>query len=127
MMDRLTDGHKTVSMCISPDECFRYNRLSAYEDTGLMPEDVEELQKVVRLLESDRDGEREDADELRTENSRLMADLEAIVRQINSTRACKMCVHQEYAPIDGPCAKCNRAYKPHFEWARPCAENGGAK
>ena len=131
MMNRLTDGRKTVSMCISSDECFRYNRLAAYEDNGQTPQEqaamIAENARLCEMIIAERAAHKELDEAIAKENARLKTELEATVRQITSTRACKMCVHREHAPIDGPCAKCHRPHKSNFEWERPRAENGGIK
>lgn len=81
-------------------------RLAAYEDTGMMPDDVAAL---------------------KAENALLRRELEAAVKQIESVRSCKMCVNSKDFPIEGKCRDCNRVIKQGFEWARPCAENGGVE
>lgn len=47
-MNRLTDKPRTVSMCISVDECKRHNRLWEYENTGLTPDEITAMQ--IKLL-----------------------------------------------------------------------------
>lgn len=58
MTNRLTDGFRGASMFLTSDQARVYNRLAQYEDTGLMPEEIEQLIAVINLLESDRDAER---------------------------------------------------------------------
>jgi len=69
---------------------------------------------------------RAENERLRMENARLRREMEAIEKQIKSVRPCKMCVNRKDAPIEGKCLGCNRVIKQNYEWARPCAQNGGA-
>lgn len=43
-MYRLTDEPRTMSTCMSVDECRRYNRLWEYENTGLTPDEIAAIQ-----------------------------------------------------------------------------------
>ena len=107
-MDRLTDGRKTVSMCISPDECFRYNRLAAYEDNGQTPEEQAEM-----IAESER---------LRKGLEAAKRDFEDWMR--NGGERCKYCAHDdECEPGESRCY----ANVDAWEWRGPRAENGGAE
>lgn len=88
MMDRLTDGRKTVSMCISSDECFRYNRLAAYEDNGQTPEEQAEMiadvkrigaekARLCEMIIAERAAHKELDEAIASDNARLRAELEA--------------------------------------------------
>ena len=61
------------------------------------------------------------------ENARLRAELEAITKQINRVRSCKMCAHHKSDVFENPCAVCNMIVKQNFEWARPCLTNTPAQ
>ena len=64
---------------------------------------------------------------LAVENARLRAELEAITKQINRVRSCKMCAHHKSDVFENPCAVCNMIVKQNFEWARPCPANTPAQ
>ena len=61
------------------------------------------------------------------EVERLRAELEAITKQINSVRTCKMCVHHKSDVFENPCAVCNMIVKQNFKWACPCPANTPAQ
>lgn len=44
VMERLTDERRTMSMCMSVDECKKHNRLWEYEQSGLTPADITAMQ-----------------------------------------------------------------------------------
>lgn len=43
-MNRLTEERRTMSMCLSVEECQKHNRLWEYEQTGLDPEQIAAMQ-----------------------------------------------------------------------------------
>lgn len=89
-MDRLTSGtdpncecSRCTAECVNEWDglCWvrlAIKRLAAYEDAGLTPDEIAALKTAAKLLESDRDIEREmrlelesEVERLRAENSRL--------------------------------------------------------
>jgi FtsZ-binding cell division protein ZapB len=83
-MDRLTGDFKGASMFATVEQARQYNRLRQYEDTGLTPDEIDELRDendrlcaALKLAQARARDYEAEIERLRAENAAFKADIEA--------------------------------------------------